>query len=111
MAEMVVKLTFEEIALKVQAFALSWQKGHDRKPRAKIWKELGKGNIRFRVGQRSAVRKTGIKLRKGKLGRSSKAVFKLCKMFVTNPKPHQRGLGFVFPRSTETPSKSFLETV
>lgn len=37
-SERVVNLTFEETALKVQAFALSWQKGHDRKPGAKIWK-------------------------------------------------------------------------
>lgn len=37
MTERVVKLTFEEIALKVQTFTLSWQKGHDRKLRAKIW--------------------------------------------------------------------------
>lgn len=51
--ERVVKVTFEEIASKVQTFALSWQKGRGRKPRAKIWavKALGKGNIRSRVGQ------------------------------------------------------------
>lgn len=38
MTESVVELTFEETALKVQAFALSLQKGHNREPKAKIWK-------------------------------------------------------------------------